>query len=179
MHALARNMSPATLIAAYKAYKSMSAVLSHPAMWAVLLAIAVINATLYVLILNWALAVRKDPKCACAKDWKLTYCMVFPPVAMALTLLATWALSSAPSTHAMYAMLAVLAALVVGWVVLAISAFRYVNKLARTDCACATSHMIGDEALQVFAALKVAWWGVLSLILLSTGFVVARKLRAV
>jgi hypothetical protein len=127
----------------------------QPQLWTIMLLVAIVNIVLYMLILNWALAIRRDPKCDCAKDWRLTFCVAFPPLAFVLGIASMMLLVKRP--HLAWVTMAMVGAIAAGWLVLIVNAYKYVNGLVTKGCSCATNGMIGDEALQVYASFKVAW----------------------
>lgn len=143
---------------------------TNPAFLVLMLIVTLVNVTLYAMVLNWANAVLKDPRCACANDWRLRYIVCFPPVAL-LAVLAVAALGSRMSgAAALNAAIAVMLGVAVGWGLLIFSSYRYVNDLVRKGCTCATTNMVGDEALQVYASFKVAWFVVTGLVVASAAY---------
>jgi hypothetical protein len=127
----------------------------QPQLWTVMLLVAIVNIVLYALILNWALAISRDPKCECAKDWRLKFCVAFPPLAFVVGIASLMLMVHRPQWAR--ASLAMVGAIAIGWLVLIVNAYKYVNGLVTRGCVCATNGMIGDEALQVYASFKVAW----------------------
>lgn len=149
----------------------------HPAVWYLALTVSIVNVILYVLILNWAQAIINDPKCTCARDWRIKYVVYFPPLALLAGVLVAACVTGGLVSS--YVAVVVTAAVFLGWVWLIRNAFTYVNDLHRTKCTCATSDMIGDEAMQVYASLKVAWWAVLAILATTAGYALSRKRLAV
>lgn len=127
----------------------------------VLLLIA--HVVLYVNTYTWIQGISSaKAHCECAKDWRRTYVLVFPPVALLLSLVTPAA-----------ARLFVVPLLVAGWIVFIMSALGYVKRLREVRCECATAGS-GDEYLQVYAYLPIVAWTVSILFMLVTFLVVAR-----
>lgn len=134
---------------------------AHVPLATVSLAVATINVVLYLLILKWGMTIKNNPKCACAQDWKLNYIMFFPPVAIITALVAVTWMASSSSISGPSGLMTLLA---IGWIILIVSGYKYLNDLSVSKCTCATSDMIGDEALQVYTAVKVAWFVMLIIV---------------
>ncbi len=144
--------------------------LEHVPLATVSLAVATINIVLYFLILKWGNTIKNDPKCACAKNWKLNYIMFFPPLAiLAAVAVITWFATSDSSS--IIGPSSVMTVLAIGWIIMIVAGYRYLNDLTVSNCTCATSDMIGDEALQIYTAIKVAWLVMLVIIALSGAYV--------
>ena len=140
------------------------------------LTIAIINIVLYLVILNWAVVVKKDPDCGCAKDWKLDYALWYPPIAVVLSLILSIVVAKAKGSALLNS--AVSVALFAGWFALVVNVYKYVNNLYIKKCTCATSGMIGDEALQIYASLRVAAWAIMMLVAIASSYIAYKAIRA-
>lgn len=142
--------------------------MEHVPLATVSLAVATINIVLYLLILKWGMTIKNDPACACAKSWKLNYIMYFPPLAILAAVAAITWFASSSSIIGPSGLMTILA---IGWVIMIVAGYRYLNDLTISKCTCATSDMIGDEALQIYTAIKVAWLVMLLIISVSGAYI--------
>ncbi len=154
VESISHHVSPiAGMFGGVKAFEIM-----QPPLMTISLAVATINIVLYLLVLRWGLTILNNAKCPCAKSWKLKYILLFPPIAiMTAFMTLTWMSSSSGDTNELFGAGGIMIALAVGWIVMIVTGYRYLNDLSVNQCRCATTDMIGDEALQVYTAVKVAW----------------------
>ena len=145
-------------------------VMLQPSMTTVSLAVATINIVLYLIVLRWGMATLNNPKCPCGKDWKLKYILFFPPLAILTAFIAIAWLSTSVDAKSIYGISGIMLALTAGWILLIVSGYKYLNELSVRKCTCATSDMIGDEALQVYTAVKVAWFIMIAILVISVAY---------
>lgn len=122
--------------------------------WLIAGIIVIFNLLLYTLVFNWSSRLDQT-KCMCSKDWRRTFAVVYPPIAVAITLISCFvSLYGTRVPHTL--LLTVAGAVLIGWIVMGVGALTYLNDLVKKGCMCAKQNTIGDEALEVYAAMKIA-----------------------
>jgi hypothetical protein len=161
--------------AASGASSALGCLFSNPSLMVLIMSVALVNLVLYLLIVNWAMAIYKNKDCACGKDWRLKYIAIYPLAALVAVLVGSYFLGNREGSTAVLSMYGILLLLLTaGWLVFVAQAYYYVNDLVSKGCTCATSNMIGDEALQVYVSLKVAWWIIIALSVVSAAYYMRR-----
>lgn len=176
LHKFSKHMSPLGSLVSGDSTHGIHSILQHPSLLILMLAIAVVSIVLYLLILNWGVTISRDPKCECAKDWRLKYIMLFPPIALIVVMFGAYLMASYNSIIAPSTLLLVVMA---GWIFLIVNSYKYINGLVVNNCNCATYNMMGDEALQIYTSLKVAWGFIIVLAIVAGAFFAARTSSAI
>jgi hypothetical protein len=137
--------------------------------WALTGLVTLANIVMYVIILLWAIRLHKNKTCRCARDgaWRVWYVVLFPPIAFLIGLLVTALSVSHRIDFRIH--LVLLSALLVGWMLLISFAWTYVRNLRRNNCECATSGVMGDETLEMYASLRAGLIGTCALALAAAG----------
>lgn len=176
MKFITEHVSPLTDLVTRKGAPAILALAEQPAAWTVMLLVSVINVVLYILVLNWTIAVLKDKKCTCAHDWRLKYAAIFPPVSLAVALFTAYLTARGIDSGNILGLASIMMMLLfAGWVLFVYIAYSYVNDLVKKNCTCATTNMMGDEALQVYTSIQVAWWVIAAVGAISVTYIAVKK----
>jgi len=136
--------------------------------WVVKVALLVANILLYIKTYEWIRHLDRDPTCGCSKDWRKSYVLWFPPMAL---LVAIFMAFLPPGISAIISLI-----LLAGWVVFVVAAAGYVSFLHASKCTCATAGT-GDEVLHMYAYLPVIAWALSILFALILLLIIGRKAK--
>ena len=123
--------------------------------------IVVTQVALYIWVVVWIYKVSKDKTCACAKNWRRLYIIIFPIISFLMAIL----FSVIPKSHR-YITNWLQFPVSIGWILFIVFAVQYINRLKRMNCECAIKKKSGDNALMAMSVIQIVMFvlGLLAII---------------